>query len=118
MGYVLASAQPCTVTLLGQDLGRLPLGRRGSHGSLNGDGAAGAELLDFALVIGERGLGEDLHVALAGAVVDFEEAEALLGIAAGANPALKENFLADGVFLPCLGDGDFFHGGSKVRGQG
>ena len=52
----------------------------------NRDAAAGGEVLHFGFVVGERAVGDDLQVGQRGAVVELEEAEAALGIAAGANP--------------------------------
>src|SRR5207249_2954404 len=68
---------------LGVQLGGLPLGGRFFHLADDGDAGAGAEFLDLALVVGQLAVGDDLQVTLAGAVVEFEEAEAALGIAAG-----------------------------------
>src|SRR5262249_6751008 len=94
---------------VGGHLGRLPLGR--PRLDLAGDGAAtaGGELVDFRVVVGQGGGGDDLHVALRGAVVDFEEVEAALGVAAGAHPALELDVFADRPDLTSLGDGDVFH---------
>src|SRR5579875_3540629 len=64
---------------------------------------------DLALVVGQRILGDDLDVALAGAVVDFEEAEAALGIAARTEPALQAHLSANRFDLPRLGHADFVH---------
>ena len=94
---------------LGQHLGRLPLGRRGADHALDGDAATGGELEDLALVVRQRGLGDDLDVAEARAVVEFEEAEAALGIAARAHPALQHAFAADRLRAPRSGHADLFH---------
>ena len=45
--------------------------------------------LTTALVVRQLARGDDLHVALAGAVVQLDEAEAALGVAAGADPAAE-----------------------------
>src|SRR5260370_13891001 len=63
----------------------------------------------FALVVGQRILGEDLDVAEAGAVVQLDEAEAALGIAPGAHPTLQPHLAADGLHLAGLGDADLVH---------
>src|SRR5262249_52360849 len=94
---------------LSQHLGGLALGRRGADGAGDGDAAADRKLFDLRFIVGQRRFGEDLHVALAGAVVQLEEAEATFGIAAGADPALQTDLLADGFDLAGLGDSNFFH---------
>ena len=66
-------------------------GRRLDH-ARNGDAAAGGKVLDFRLVIRQAALGNHLDVAEARAVVDFQEAEAGLGVAAGADPAVERDF--------------------------
>jgi len=74
------------------DLGRLDFGRlpfRGGyqHFAVDGDGAADVELLDLGFVVGQIAVCDDLDVAEARAVVELDEAEAPLGIAACADPA-------------------------------
>ena len=73
---------------VGGHLGRLPLGRRRLDLAGDGDATAGGQVLDLRLVIGQRGGGDDLDVALRRAVIQLEEAEAALGVAPGADPAL------------------------------
>ena len=78
---------------------------------IDGDAAAGGELLDFGLVVGQLAVGDDLHVAVAGAVVELEKAEAALGIAAGADPALHLDLLADRRLAASVGDRESCHEG-------
>ena len=87
------------------DLGGLPLRRRLQHFALDADAGAGRQVLDLRFVVRQRRLGDDLDVAQAGAVVEFEEAEAALGVAAGADPALQDDVFADGILAPSLGHG-------------
>src|ERR1043166_8383090 len=75
----------------GLNLGRLPLGWRGFHFAFNDDAGPGLPVLDLALVMGRLARRHDLHVTLAGAVVEFDEAEPALGIAASADPAPQLN---------------------------
>ena len=77
----------------GVDFGRLLFAAGGFHFAANGDAAAGRELLDFRFVVGEFRVGDDLDIGEAGAVVDFQKAEAAFGIAAGADPALQRDLL-------------------------
>ena len=84
--------------------GRLP------HRPLDGDAAAGVELFHIGFVVGQSGLGDDLDIAHAGAVIEFEEAEAPLGIAAGANPTLQKHVFANGIRQTGLGHGCPLHG--------
>ena len=80
-------------------LGGLSLGRRGADFAADADAAADAEMEDLVLVVGQLAVGDDLNVAEAGAVIDFEEAEAPL-VAAGADPSLELDVLADCLRLP------------------
>ena len=70
--------------------------------------------LTTALVVRQFAGRDDLHVALAGAVVEFDEAEAALGVAAGADPALEADLLADGLGLAGVGDAQQFHDGVSL----
>ena len=87
------------------DFGRLPLGGRLEHLAFDADAATDIELFDVGFVVGEIGVGDDLHVAEAGAVVEFDEAEAAFGVAAGADPALQEDLFADAFLKASLCDG-------------
>src|SRR5262249_47948043 len=87
------------------DLGGLTLGRGLLHGPLDADARAGRQMLDLGLVVGKRCLGEDLDVAKTRAVVEFEEAEPPLAIAARANPARENDVFADGFLAASLGHG-------------
>ena len=64
----------------------------------------GERRLICALVVFQGGLGHDLDIAEAGAVVDFQEAEAGLRVAAHADPALDSDFLPDGFGLTGQGN--------------
>jgi hypothetical protein len=96
--------------LRGVDLGGLLLAAGGFHFATNGDAAAGREMFDFGLVVRQVLVGDDLDIGEAGAVVDFEEAEAAFGVAAGADPALQRGLAADGRRLAGFANGEFFHG--------
>ena len=108
-GYVSASASPTQLDLARVHLGRLPLGRRRLHLALDDDAGPGVQVLDLALVVGQFARGDDLHVALARAVVELDEAEAALGVAAGADPAAEADLAADGLRGAGVGDGDRVH---------
>ena len=102
----------------GLDLGRLALARRRLHQAGDADAATGREPLDFRFVVRQAGFGEHLDVAEAGAVVDFQEAEAGLRVAAGADPALQDHFAANGFGQTCGGNGeDVGHGGEGSGDQ-
>ena len=47
---------------------------------------------------------DDLQIPLAGAVVDFEKAEATLRITPGPDPAVDLDLLADGILMASGGD--------------
>src|SRR5262245_64802240 len=91
------------------DFGGLPLCRRRLDLALDDDAGTGVQVLDDGLVVGQFAGGDDLDVALAGAVVEFEEAEAALGVAAGADPALQRDLAADRLDPARVGDGDLVH---------
>jgi len=92
------------------DFGRLALRGGFQHFAFDGDAAADVELFDFAFVVREIRVGDDLNIAEAGAVIEFDEAEAAFGVAAGADPALQANLLADRFLLTSDGDGCPVHG--------
>ena len=66
----------------------------------DGHAAAGRELLDLRFVVRQLRVGDDLDVGQARAVVELEEAEAALGVAAGADPAADGRLFADRGGLP------------------
>src|SRR5262249_15378062 len=92
-----------------ENFGRLPLSGRLPHVADDGDTGPGRQLFDLRLIVRQSAFGDDLDVAEARAVVELEEAEATLRIAASANPALELHVLADHHFLARLGDADLFH---------
>ena len=69
----------------------------------------GRELLHFGFVVRQLRVGDDLDVGQAGAVVELEEAEAALGIAARANPALQRDRPADRSRLSRILDAQRIH---------
>jgi len=73
--------------------------------------APGRELLDFRLIVLQARFGDDLDVAEAGAVVQFDEAETRLGIPPGADPALQDHVAADRIGTPGFGDGSLLRHG-------
>ncbi len=93
----------------GQHFRDLTLGGGLADLAVDSDAAAGGQLLDLAIVIGQRAVRHHLQVALAGAVIDLQETEASLGIAARADPALHANGLAYGILVPGLGHADPVH---------
>ena len=93
----------------GLDLGGLAFAGRGLHEPLDVHAATGREALDVRLVIGQRGLGQHLDITETGAVVDLDEAEARLGVAARAHPALEEDFAPDRIATAGLGHTEFLH---------
>ena len=93
--------------VFGEHFGRLSLARRGADFALDANARADGELFDFRLVVRQRGLGDDLNVAEAGAVVQFDEAEPAFRVPPGADPTLNNDILADRFGLAGSGDGDF-----------
>src|SRR5262249_30875736 len=63
----------------------------------------------FRFVIGKVAIGDNLDVAEARSVIDFQEAETALRIAASSQPALEENLLAGCRGFPSLCHGYLFH---------
>ena len=102
---------------MGLEFGGLPLAGRRPQQAGHGDAAPGRKPLDFGFVVGQRRLGDDLEVAEAGAVVEFQEAEAGLRVAAGADPAGERHLLAEMVGASGLGNGESFHRGKVGSGQ-
>ncbi len=96
---------------MGLDLGGLALAERLAEEAGHGDAAPGGEVFDLRFVVRQRAFGHDLEVAEAGAVVEFQEAEAGLRVAAGADPAGERHFLAEMFGASGLGNGEFFHVG-------
>src|SRR5262249_57421940 len=70
-----------------EHLGDLTLGRRGLHLAVDHDAGAGVEVLDHGLIVRQFARRDHLHIPLARAVVQLDEAEPALGVAAGADPA-------------------------------
>jgi len=91
------------------DLCALALAGRLLDQALDGHAAPRREALDVALVVGERGFGEDLDIAQARAVVELEEAETGLRVASRADPALQGHFQADAFRPAGLSDRDLRH---------
>ena len=90
----------------GVDFGRLALAGRRLYQARDRNAATGRKVFDFRLVVRQAALGDHLHVAEAGAVVDFQETEAGLRVAAGADPAVEDHFAADRFGPPGVGNGD------------
>ena len=93
----------------GVNLRGLPLRGRRLHFAVDAHARAGAEVFHDRFVVGKFARRDDLHVPLARAVVQFDEAESALGIAARANPTAQANELADALGLASLGHGDDIH---------
>ena len=83
-----------------------PLPPRRFHFAFDGDAAAGRKMLDFGFVVRQLAVGDDLDIRQAGAVVQFQKAEAAL-----ANRAACESSLA--ALMPIAGlsaaNADRFH---------
>src|SRR5690606_405135 len=79
----------------GLDLERLALALGGGEGRSEEHRAARGQALHLGLVVGQRGRGHDLDRGEAGTVADVDEAQAGLGVAAGADPAADGDFAAD-----------------------
>ncbi len=105
----LGIGQPVQGDGLRLHLGGLPFGRRLLEHSHYADAGSGRELLHLALVIGQRGLGEDLDIAERRSVVEFEETESGLRVAARPHPTLQEHFAADVFGPPRLGHAHSLH---------
>ncbi len=99
----------------GRHFGGLSLGRRGFDLAFDRHAAARAGVLDLGFVVGQLRRGDDLQVRQATAVVDLQEAEARLGVAPRADPALHAHLPADGRGLACLLNRDLFHGHKALR---
>ena len=79
----------------GVQLGGLLGAAGGLYLAAGGDAAAGREMLHFGLVVGQLRVGDDLDIRQARAVVQLQKAEAALGVAARADPALQRGCAAD-----------------------
>src|SRR3984893_5954737 len=91
------------------DFGRLSLRGRFADLPLDRHAAAGGEPLDFALVIRQLAIGDDLDIGLTRTVVQLQKTEAPFGITAGAGPALQTDLAADCRRLTSGGNRDRFH---------
>jgi hypothetical protein len=80
---------------VGQELDGLALGRRCSDGAGDGNGAAHGQMQDLVLVVGEGRRSNHLDGVEAGPVVDVQEREPGLRIAACPDPALDRRPRAD-----------------------
>jgi hypothetical protein len=76
-----------------------------------------AEMLDFALVVRQLAVGDDLQIVEGGAVVEFQKAEAPLRVAARANPASHARFAANGLGLTGFANGKVFHRGDSLNSR-
>src|SRR5262245_39222088 len=72
-------------------------------------------MLYHGLVVRQFAWCDDLHIPLAGAVVEFDEAEAAFGVATCANPTLKANLPADRVRFAGFGNGNLVHACLRSR---
>ena len=110
------SAMPWTVTAVAWTSVACPLPGEAFTRPVTRDAAAGRKALDLRLVVRQAAFGDHLDVAEAGAVVDFQEAEAGLRVAAGADPAVEDHFAADRFGPAGVGNGDDLgHGATSCR---
>src|SRR5262249_48840270 len=93
----------------GVNLGGLPLGGRRLDLALDGHAGPGVQVLDHRFVIRQLTWGDDLDVALTGAIVEFDETEPAFGVAPRAHPAAQQHLLADRFHTPGVCDGDRVH---------
>ena len=89
---------------VGQHLRHLASSARFFDFANRGDATAGGQGFDILFVIRHFSRRDDLDVALAGAVVDFDETETSFRIPPSPDPALEFSVFADGRFLPRVGD--------------
>ena len=101
-GYVSGSAQPWTITSAACTSVACPCRPRPSLRRATVTLQPGDELLDFALVVRQLRVGDDLDVGQARAVVQLQKAEPALRIAPRANPALQRDLAADRVDITCV----------------
>src|SRR3546814_2128519 len=90
------SSDVCSSDLRGLDLETLALALRRYQRAAGDYRAAGGEVLDLVLVVGQRTRRHHLDRGEAGAVADVDEAQPGLGIAPRAHPAANRDFAAFG----------------------
>jgi len=96
------------VNVLGHDFPFLALPLRGDEFAVDGDRGAGAGA-GHGGVVGQGGVDDDLDALEAGAVVQFDEGEGF-GVAAGADPTLKEDGVEGGGAGESVFDESAVHG--------
>src|SRR5262249_9146086 len=116
-GIIFGIGQAVNGNAAGMKLRGLALGGRLSNLAIDGNAAAGGELLDLTFVIGQRPVGDYLQVSLARTVVDLQKAKSALGIAARADPALHANGPSDRILVPGLRHGDPVHAAFLLRNR-
>ena len=87
------------LNLAGQHFGALPSAARFFDLASGGNTTTSGQLFYFRFVVGQIPFGDDLDIALAGSVVDFDEAKPGFGVASSPNPALQSAGAADRRFL-------------------
>src|SRR6516165_6445158 len=90
-------------------LGGLPFGRRLADLAHYTHAGTHRELLDFAFVIRQFSVRDNLQIAKRRTVVEFDKTESTFGIPPRAHPTPDLDDLTDRRFLACLGDGKVFH---------
>src|SRR5687768_13744341 len=66
-------------------------------------------MLDLALVVGQRAVGNDLESGQRAAVVDVQKRKSPFAVAARANPTLHDGLLPNGRRLASILDADLLH---------
>ncbi len=94
---------------LGDQFGRLSTAAGGLDLTLDAHRAAGGQVFDFRLVVGQILLGDDLQITEARPVVQFQEGKPPLGVPPSAYPAPHARGLADRAFLAGVFDAKCFH---------
>ena len=93
----------------GKDFGCLAFAARLLDFTSGSNAATRGEAFDVGFIVAEFRRSDNLDVALAGAVVDFDKAETGFGVATRANPAADFGCVADGRFETSCFDGSSVH---------
>ncbi len=79
--------EPVNNHFRGHNFGGLTFSLRSLYFALNRHAASGRQMLDFGFVVFQLAVGDNLNVALAGAVVQLQKRKAPFAVAPRANPA-------------------------------
>lgn len=104
-GVVIGIGMPGNGDSGRREFGGLSLTLAGFEFTFDDETTSDGQGEDFGLVVWEGLVGDDLEVPHAGAIVDFNEAEAPFAIASRSDPATNLDILADRFWCASFGDG-------------